>query len=49
MILCNNFYQNRSDVRFAIVDFSQWEDIKITLSAHGPTFVVLRDGMLYYD
>ena len=48
-VLCNNFYQERADVRFAIIDYDAQEDIKITLQSYGPTFTVLRDGIAHYS
>lgn len=48
-ILCDEWYQGRSDLRFGIVDYDEQEDIKITLHAYGPTYVVLKDGVAYFN
>ena len=48
-ILCYNFYQARPDVRFGVVDDTQWEDIKITLNLLAPGYVVLKDGKILHN
>ncbi len=36
-------------MRFGIVNYTEWEDIKITVGAYGPGHVVLKDGMIYMN
>ena len=47
-ILNNNFYADRADIRFGIVEYSEWNDIKEALYATGPGYVVLKDGEVYH-
>ena len=47
-ILNNEFYKERDDVRFGIVDETAWETIKVSLYMQsGQRVVVLKGGIVY--
>jgi hypothetical protein len=48
-ILNDNFYKGNEKVRFGIVDYTKWEDIKETLMVYGPCILVLKNGVVYRD
>jgi len=48
-ILNDHFYKGDEKVRFGIIDYSKWEDIKETLGVYGPTVLVLKDGVAYMN
>lgn len=46
-ILNDNFYYDQPNIRFGILEYHEWEDIKETLYLPGPSVVVLKDGVVY--
>ena len=48
-ILNDNFYQDKPNVRFGIIDYGEEEILKETLWAFNSGIIVLKDGMIYYN
>lgn len=48
-ILNEHFYKDEPKVRFGVVDYTEWEDIKETLYMPAYGVIVLKDGLMYYN